>query len=109
MIESNRIQPEKIKSIPTGVNCDLFNPIKYNIKESRSIFGLNDDEIQSFVDLAELLALDYLIEVHDLEELKRVEHFSNGMIGVNNRNLKTFDVDLNTTVGLIQYIKNDKL
>ena len=61
---------------------------------------LNDDEIKSFTDLAELLELDYLIEVHDLEELKRVEHFSNAMIGVNNRNLKTFDVDLNNSINL---------
>ena len=61
---------------------------------------LNDNEIQSFVDLAESLELDYLIEVHDLKELKRVEHFSNAMIGVNNRNLKTFDVDLNNSINL---------
>ena len=61
---------------------------------------LNDNEIQSFADLAESLELDYLIEVHDLKELKRVEHFSNAMIGVNNRNLKTFDVDLNNSINL---------
>ena len=33
MIESNRINSEKIKSIPTGVNCELFNPNKYNRKK----------------------------------------------------------------------------
>ena len=70
---------------------------------------LNDDEIQSFVDLAELLELDYLIEVHDLEELKRVEHFSNGMIGVNNRNLKTFDVDLNNSINLKNAFNSNNL
>ena len=70
---------------------------------------LNDDEIKSFTDLAELLELDYLIEVHDLEELKRVEHFSNAMIGVNNRNLKTFDVDLNNSINLKNAFDNNNL
>jgi indole-3-glycerol phosphate synthase len=70
---------------------------------------LNDDEIQSFVDLAESLELDYLIEVHDLNELKRVEHFSNAMIGVNNRNLKTFDVDLNNSINLKNAFNSNNL
>ena len=70
---------------------------------------LNDDEIQSFVDLAESLELDYLIEVHDLKELERVEHFSNAMIGVNNRNLKTFDVDLNNSINLKNAFNSNNL
>ena len=70
---------------------------------------LNDDEIQSFVDLAESLELDYLIEVHDLNELRRVEHFSNAIIGVNNRNLKTFDVDLNNSINLKKAFNGNNL
>ena len=70
---------------------------------------LNDEEIKSFVDLAETLQLDYLIEVHDLEELKRVGHFSNAMIGVNNRNLKTFNVDLNISINLKKEFKNNNI
>jgi len=70
---------------------------------------LNDEEIKSFVDLAESLQLDYLIEVHDLEELKRVGHFSNAMIGVNNRNLKTFNVDLNNSINLKKEFKNNNI
>ena len=70
---------------------------------------LNDNEIQSFADLAESLELDYLIEVHDLKELKRVEHFSNAMIGVNNRNLKTFDVDLNNSINLKNAFNSNNL
>ncbi|MDA9804536.1 indole-3-glycerol phosphate synthase TrpC [Gammaproteobacteria bacterium] len=70
---------------------------------------LNDEEIKSFVDLAETLQLDYLIEVHDLEELKRVRHFSNAMIGVNNRNLKTFNVDLNISINLKKEFKNNNI
>jgi indole-3-glycerol phosphate synthase len=61
---------------------------------------LSDDEITQFVELADSLELDYLIEVHDEDELKRVEHFENAIIGVNNRDLKTFEVDLNNSVNL---------
>jgi indole-3-glycerol phosphate synthase len=61
---------------------------------------LSDAEMSSFVNLAEELQLDYLIEVHDEHELARVEHFQNAMIGVNNRNLQTFEVDLQNSVRL---------
>jgi len=61
---------------------------------------LSDYEITQFVELADSLELDYLIEVHDEDELKRVEHFENAIIGVNNRDLKTFEVDLNNSVNL---------
>ena len=61
---------------------------------------LSDIEITDFVALAEVLELDYLIEVHDAEALQRVEHFNNALIGVNNRNLKTFEVDINNSVNL---------
>ena len=61
---------------------------------------LSDSQITAFVTLAEELKLDYLIEVHDEAELGRVEHFQEAMIGVNNRDLKTFTVDLNNSVRL---------
>ena len=61
---------------------------------------LSDSQIAEFVTLAENLELDYLIEAHDEEELQRVEHFSNALIGINNRNLKTFEVDLQNSVRL---------
>ena len=62
-----------------------------------------------FTDLAETLELDYLIEVHDEDELRRVEHFENAMIGVNNRNLKTFEVDLSNSINLKKLFKGDNL
>jgi len=69
---------------------------------------LSDSEMQIFVELAENLELDYLIEVHDEVELKRVEHFQDAIIGVNNRNLKTFTVDLDNSVRLKnQFNKNN--
>ncbi len=61
---------------------------------------LSDLQMKEFVNLAENLELDYLIEVHDKEELNRVGHFKNALIGVNNRNLKTLEVDLDNSVRL---------
>ena len=70
---------------------------------------LNDEQIKSFVMLAESLKLDYLIEVHDIDELRRVECFKNAIIGVNNRNLKTFDVDLNNSINLKKQFKGKNI
>ena len=70
---------------------------------------LSDEEITQFVNLAETLELDYIIEVHDENELRRVEHFEQAMIGVNNRNLKTFEVDLNNSINLKELFKGDNL
>jgi indole-3-glycerol phosphate synthase len=70
---------------------------------------LSDEEITQFANLAETLELDYIIEVHDEEELRRVKHFEHAMIGVNNRNLKTFEVDLNNSINLKELFNGDNL
>jgi len=70
---------------------------------------LNDEQLKSFVMLAESLKLDYLIEVHDINELRRVECFKNAIIGVNNRNLKTFDVDINNSINLKKQFKGENI
>ena len=61
---------------------------------------LSDSQIEEYVSKAEAINLDVLIEVHDEEELGRVSKFHNALIGVNNRNLKTFEVDLMNAVRL---------
>ena len=70
---------------------------------------LNDEQLKGFVMLAESLKLDYLIEVHDIDELRRVECFKNAIIGVNNRNLKTFDVDINNSINLKKQFKGENI
>ena len=70
---------------------------------------LDDVQIKDFVNLAEELELDYLIEVHDLDELKRVQAYKNAIIGVNNRNLKTFEVDLNNSINLREEFQADNI
>ena len=47
--------------------------------------------------------------MHDEDELSRVEGFPNAVIGVNNRNLKTFEVDLNNSIKLKQIFKGNNV
>jgi indole-3-glycerol phosphate synthase len=58
---------------------------------------LTDEQLQKFHSLAVEAGLAVLVEVHDEEELDRALKISPALIGVNNRNLKTFKVDLATT------------
>ena len=61
---------------------------------------LSDMQIEEYISKAEAIHLDVLIEVHDEEELARISKFHDALIGVNNRNLKTFEVDLMNAVRL---------
>ena len=65
---------------------------------------LSEEKIKEFYDLAKSLEIDCLIEVHNEKELKKVVACGCDIIGINNRNLKTFDVDLNTTSKLAPLI-----
>jgi indole-3-glycerol phosphate synthase len=91
---------------------------EYQIYESKLIGAdcilliasiLSDQQIEDFIKIAEKLELDYLIEVHDEIELKRIEHFKDALIGVNNRNLKTFEVDLDNSVRLRNSFKQKNI
>jgi len=91
---------------------------EYQIYESKLIGAdcilliasiLSDQQIEDFVNIAKKLDLDYLIEVHDENELHRVEHFEDALIGVNNRNLKTFEVDLDNSVRLRNLFKQNNI
>jgi len=70
---------------------------------------LKQDEIRSFLELAKEVKLDALVEVHDERELDEALEAGAQIIGVNNRNLKTFDVDLNTSFRLSERIPNDRI
>lgn len=61
---------------------------------------LDDRTLSALIGLANELSIDALVEVHDRPELKRALFAGANIIGVNNRNLKTFQVDLSTTLKL---------
>jgi indole-3-glycerol phosphate synthase len=91
---------------------------EYQIYESKLIGAdcilliasiLSDQQIENLINVAQQLELDYLIEVHDENELRRVEHFEDALIGTNNRNLKTFEVDLDNSVRLRSLFKEKNI
>ncbi|AXG70102.1 indole-3-glycerol phosphate synthase [Kordia sp. SMS9] len=68
---------------------------------------LSREEIKTFSETAKSLGLDVLLEVHNLEELQKSIMPSLDMLGVNNRNLKTFEVSTNISKELSTHIPND--
>lgn len=70
---------------------------------------LDDKELQNLYKVAENLGLDVLTEVHTLEELERVKNVNVKIIGVNNRDLKTFKVSLDVSRELIKHAPKDAL
>ena len=70
---------------------------------------LLDEEIKRFLSIAHSLDLDCLVEIHDEKELKRAIACGAEIIGINNRDLRTFEIDLNTSVSLAPLIPKDKV
>ena len=68
---------------------------------------LSDKKALSFIKLANELKLDCIIEVHNQEELNRAIKIKYPIIGINNRNLKTLDINLQNSVKLNSSILND--
>jgi indole-3-glycerol phosphate synthase len=71
--------------------------------------ALDDTQLTELADLAGELELDVLLEVHDGEELERALRTPCRLIGINNRNLHTFETRLETTLDLLGQMPNDRL
>jgi indole-3-glycerol phosphate synthase len=71
------------------------------------VASLDDGPLRALYDCAKTCQLDVLVEVHDLREMDRALELGADLIGINNRNLKTFQVDLATTEELAEEIPND--
>ena len=90
----------------------------YQVFESRAIGAdcillivatLELDRLNELVSLAAQLNLDVLMEVHDEQELQAALALDAPLIGINNRNLKTFETTLDTTFNLLSSIPQDRL
>ncbi|NCZ95788.1 indole-3-glycerol phosphate synthase TrpC [bacterium] len=73
------------------------------------VAALEDAELKALYDLGKTLGADVLVEVHDMAEMDRALEIEADIIGINNRNLHTFEVDLKTTEELAPEIPADCL
>jgi len=73
------------------------------------VAALGDASLQEFADLGMALGMDVLVEAHNAEELERALATSATLIGINNRNLRTFETNLETTLGLHDRIPVDRI
>jgi len=70
---------------------------------------LSDTQMAELEACATDLGLDVLVEVHDGDELDRALRLRTPLVGINNRNLHTFEVTLDTTLGLLTRVPADRL
>jgi indole-3-glycerol phosphate synthase len=73
------------------------------------VAALGDAMLGDLMTLAADLDMDVLMEVHDADELARALQFPSALLGINNRDLKTFHTDLQTTLALLPLIPADRL
>lgn len=114
--DTDLIEARTAANLPVLRKDFMLDP--YQIAESRAlgadcvlliIAALEDAEAVELEAAAISYGLDVLIEVHNGDELTRALELKSPLIGINNRNLKTFDVDLAVTEGLLKDIPDDRL
>jgi len=73
------------------------------------VAALTDERLHELLHLAQQLKMDVLMEVHDTEEMERALLTGAKLIGVNNRNLRTFEVSLQNTLDMLNMVPDDRI
>lgn len=90
----------------------------YQVYEARAInadcillivAALDDARLNELLALAQQLGMDVLMEVHDGEEMQRAIRSGAKLIGINNRNLRTFELSLATTLEMLDMVPSDRV
>ncbi len=104
-------------SCPLPVLRKDFTLDPYQVLEARAlgadcvlliVAALADAQLQELCAAAREFGMDVLVEVHDAEELERALALPVPLIGINNRDLRTFETRLETTLGLLERIPEDR-
>ena len=115
-------QPDYLKQARASTTLPVlrkdFMVDAYQIYESRAMGAdailliaacLQDSQMADFEAIARSLDMAVLVEVHDRAELERALQLKTRLVGINNRNLRTFEVTLDTTLGMLKDVPQDRL
>jgi indole-3-glycerol phosphate synthase len=103
-------------SLPVLRKDFIIDP--YQVYEARTlgadcilliVAAVDDSMLRELLRLATQLGMDALVEVHEREELERALRTPAPLIGINNRDLRSFDTRLDVTLGLLQLVPDDRL
>ena len=109
---------EYLREIAAAVKIPVLRKDPYMIYEAKVLGAsavllicaiLSDSELLEYGKIARALGLSALVEAHDEREVERALRVEHGIVGVNNRDLKTFTVDCNNSVRLRKMVPDDRL